>query len=145
MTRPVVFDGGILGAGPITGVGRAFLHALRAYVARGGARPVLLIPPGVAVPDIPDLEVLPTRAVAGAVARRVALPLLLRRLRARVFHAPIAALPSFAPCPTIATVHDLPWRSVEPLDEAGQLPAFTVGHGEDPFGRAHPAADNRGL
>jgi glycosyltransferase involved in cell wall biosynthesis len=117
----VAFDGGILGAGPITGVGRSFLHTLGAYAARDDARTVLLLPPGVALPDLPpQVEGLETGAVGGPLSRRLRLPGLLRRLGADLLHAPFAALPWRAPCPMVATVHDLPWCADLPRAEPGQ-------------------------
>jgi glycosyltransferase involved in cell wall biosynthesis len=55
----------------------------------------------------------------GGVRRAVALPRLLRRLRAALLHSPVAALPGRCPCPSIATVHDLPWLVRPRLRERG--------------------------
>jgi hypothetical protein len=104
----VVFDGGCLGDGPITGVARSFLTGLRAYRALANGRVVLLLPPRAVDPVFAGVEV--TVAPAGAWRRQRELPRLLRTLQARVLHSPVAAVPLLAPCPTIATVHDLPWR-----------------------------------
>ena len=46
------------------------------------------------------------------------LPLLTRRDRLDVFHAPVNVAPLLAPCPTVVTVHDLAF-----LREPGRLPA----------------------
>jgi Glycosyl transferases group 1/Glycosyltransferase Family 4 len=104
----VAFDGTVLGAGPITGVGRAFLNGLQAYGAAGFAgRTFLLLPADAPDPRVEGITVV--QAPRGALPRQVALPRLLRRLAADVLHSPVAAVPLFAPCPTVATVHDLPW------------------------------------
>ncbi|MBL8724711.1 MAG: glycosyltransferase family 4 protein [Planctomycetes bacterium] len=102
----VVFDGICLGDGPPTGVARAFLTGLAAYTA-AGHRAVLLLPDGVAAPELPRLEVV--AAPRSAWARQWQLPRLLRRLGAELLHSSVAAVPLRAPCPTLATVHDLPW------------------------------------
>lgn len=107
----VVFDGAILGAGPPTGVARAFLTALAAYADHADEAPLILLPPHAPSPSLANLRELRTTAIAGPLARQFALPRLLRRLDARIFHAPFAAIPARAPCAVIATVHDLPWRA----------------------------------
>lgn len=119
MTATIAFDGGVLAAGPITGVGRSFLHALTAYARADSARVILLLPEVAEDPAIAGVETMRTRAVAGPVARRVLLPRLLRRIGADVLHTPVAAIPLGAPCPVVATLHDLPWRANTPLREAG--------------------------
>lgn len=106
----VVFDGACLGDGPITGVGRAFLNALGAY-AELESRCVLLLPRGAPRPPLAKVEV--AEAPRGALRRQLVLPRLLRELRARVLHSSVAAVPLRAGCPTIATVHDLPWLHPE--------------------------------
>lgn len=104
----VAFDGAVLAAGPITGVGRAFLTALAAYVERADGPVVLLLPPQADAGLAPaGVEVVP--APLGALSRQTALPRLLRRLGVDLLHSPVAAVPLRAPCPTIATVHDLAW------------------------------------
>jgi glycosyltransferase involved in cell wall biosynthesis len=108
--RTVVFDGACLGDGPITGVGRAFVNALGAY-AEFESRCVLLLPGDAARPQLPKVELVP--APRGALRRQLALPRLLRELHADVLHSPVAAVPLWADCPTIATVHDLPWLHPE--------------------------------
>ena len=108
-----VFDGACLGDGPITGVGRAFLNGLAAYAEGAAASTtiLLLLPEGAQDPSLArvDCRVAPR----GAWQRQRHLPRLLRALRATVFHSPVAAVPLRAPCPTIATVHDLPWLHAE--------------------------------
>lgn len=103
----VVFDGVCLADGPITGVGRAFLHGVTAYAAQFPGELWLLVPAGVAPPAIAGVQDVTTPR--GALRRQLALPRLLRRLGAAVLHSSVAAVPLRAPCATIATVHDLPW------------------------------------
>lgn len=107
----IAFDGACFGDGPITGVGRAFVTGLTAYAARGDAECVLLLPTNAADPAIPNVRTL--AAPRGALRRQLQLPRLLRTLRADLLHSSVAALPLRAPCPTIATVHDLPWQHDE--------------------------------
>lgn len=45
----------------------------------------------------------------GLLWRHTLLPSALQRERAELLHAPVAALPRRAPCPTLATLHELPW------------------------------------
>lgn len=117
--RPTVaFDGAILAAGPITGVGRSFITTLAAYAARGEARCVLLLPPGTPAPTTPGVEI--AAGAFGRLARQRRLPALLRELGADLLHCPVAALVAGAPCPQIATVHDLPWMSALPRSEPGR-------------------------
>ncbi|MBL9076825.1 MAG: glycosyltransferase [Planctomycetes bacterium] len=104
----VAFDGACLAAGPPTGVSRAFLHGLAAYAATFGGDVVLLLPDGAQAE--PPAGVTVVAAPRGALRRQRELPRLLRALGAAVLHSPVAAVPLRAPCPTIATVHDLPWR-----------------------------------
>ncbi len=103
----IVFDGICLGDGPVTGVARAFLHGLTAYAAQFPGATVLLLPGGAHPPAIDGVRCVD--APRGAWRRQLMLPRLLRELRADVLHSPVAAVPLRAPCPTIATVHDLPW------------------------------------
>lgn len=120
----VVFDGAGLGDGPVTGVGRAFLNALAAYVPIATGPVVLLLPPGARDPGLPDVGVVP--APRGALRRQLALPRLLRRLRADLLHSSVAAVPLRAPCPTIATVHDLPWLCAESGERTRRWPRFAT-------------------
>ncbi|MEO6594292.1 MAG: glycosyltransferase family 1 protein [Planctomycetota bacterium] len=110
----VVFDGACFGDGPITGVGRAFSNGLAAYVEAGGNDCVLLVPTGAPAPALEGLSFV--EAPRGALRRQLELPRLLLKLGADVLHSSVAAVPLRAPCPTIATVHDLPWLHPE-LDE----------------------------
>ncbi|HEU4418585.1 MAG TPA: glycosyltransferase family 1 protein [Planctomycetota bacterium] len=109
--RTVVFDGACLGDGPITGVGRAFVNALGAYADNFDSRCVLLLPRDARKPPLMKVEF--TAAPRGALRRQLVLPRLLRELRADVLHSSVAAVPLRAPCPTVATVHDLPWLHPE--------------------------------
>ncbi|MBL8756102.1 MAG: glycosyltransferase, partial [Planctomycetes bacterium] len=107
----VAFDGICLGDGPPTGVARCFLDGLAAYVATGDATCLLLLPDGAPDPGLRDVHVV--RAPRGAWRRQFGLPRLLRTHRVDVLHSSVASIPAFAPCPTIATVHDLPWLHPE--------------------------------
>jgi glycosyltransferase involved in cell wall biosynthesis len=122
MTRPtVVFDGAVLGEGPgaSPGVARSFLTTLEAYVPRTAAHCVLLVPPRAERRcDLPA-GVRLVRGPAGRWHRQHGLPRLLRALGADLLHVPVAAPVVRAPCPQIATVHDLPWLALEPLAETG--------------------------
>lgn len=123
----VAFDGAPLGDGPITGVARAFLNALAPYAAGAlahGDHVFLLLPAGAADPALPGVEVV--RAPRGALRRQLALPRLLRRLGADLLHSPVAAVPLRAPCPTIATVHDLPWLHPESGETASAWRRFAT-------------------
>jgi glycosyltransferase involved in cell wall biosynthesis len=119
LRRVVAFDGGVLGRQHVTGVGRALLTALGAFARDSRSPPVLLLPPDTPDPGLRRVRIVRTTAVAGRVARQLRLPGLLRRLGAEILHSPVAAVPARAPCPTIATIHDLPWRARERLSEAG--------------------------
>lgn len=103
----VVFDGAGFGRGPITGVGRALLNGLAAYAQAFAGPLVLLVPAGATLPPLANVEFV--EAPRGALRRQLGLGRLLRRLRADVLHSGVAAVPLAAPCPTIATVHDVPW------------------------------------
>jgi len=113
----VVFDGTCLADRPLTGVGVAFLSGLRAYLPLARGPVVLLLPAGAEDPRLQGVEVLP--APRGGLRRQLQLPGLLRRIGADLLHSPVAAVPLAAPCPTIATVHDLPWLAGEPIDGRG--------------------------
>lgn len=103
----IAFDGACFGDGAITGVGRAFVTGLTAYAAQSKATCLLLLPAGAVDPAIPGVRTI--EAPRGALRRQLQLPRLLRSLRADLLHSSVAAVPLRAPCPTIATVHDLPW------------------------------------
>lgn len=103
----LAFDGACFGDGPITGVGRAFATALTAYASGYRDDCVLLLPTGADDPDIPGVRIV--QAPRGALRRQLHLPKLLRTLGASLLHSSVAAVPLQAPCPTIATAHDLPW------------------------------------
>ena len=107
----IVFDGAALGDGPLTGVGRAFWSGLQAYAANTPHTCVLLVPSGAQV-EAPS-GVRCVAAPRGAFWRQLALPRLLRSLRADLLHSCVAAVPLRAACPTIATAHDLPWLHPE--------------------------------
>jgi hypothetical protein len=111
----VLFDGACLGDLPVTGVGRAFLNGLdayaRAFARDGGDDLVLLLPDAATAPDVAGATIV--RGPRGALRRQWLLPRLVRRLGIDVLHSSVAAVPLAASCPTIATVHDLPWHHAE--------------------------------
>lgn len=116
MKHTCVFDGYVLRCGPLTGVARSFLWALAAFAARGEARAILALPEGEPLPELQALarggvEIVETRAGAGPWRRQATLPRFLRTVGADLLHVPVAAIPLRAPCPVIATIHDLPWRA----------------------------------
>lgn len=108
--RTVAFDGSVLAAGPLTGVARAFLTTLRAY-ADYDARCVLLVPKEHAAHEAIPTGVEVVDAPRRALGKQLAWPRLLRRIGADLLHAPVASVPQRLPCPTVITVHDLPWRA----------------------------------
>ena len=107
----IAFDGVCLGDGPVTGVGRAFLDGLRAYAATSERECVLLVPTAARAPELPQVRAVD--APRGRWRRQRLLPPLLRRLGAALLHSSVASVPLAAPCPTIATAHDLPWLHPE--------------------------------
>ena len=114
----IAFDGVCLGDGPVTGVGRAFLDGLRAYAATSERECVLLVPTGARAPELPQVRAVD--APRGRWRRQRLLPPLLRRLGAALLHSSVASVPLAAPCPTVATAHDLPWLH----PEAGERTSF---------------------
>lgn len=120
----VVFDGACLADGPITGVARAFLNGLVAYANAFPGIATLLVPTGAAVPVVPGLST--HAAPRGALRRQLALPGLLRQLAADVLHSPVAAVPLRATCPTIATLHDVPWLHAEAGERSSRWRRFAT-------------------
>ena len=117
MKAPIVFDGTILGDGPVTGVGGSFLTSLEHYAPRAERTCVLLLPEGADEPRFEGIEILPAPRPGPLRRRRLAKTL--GQIGAALLHSPVAALPRQCPCPTVATVHDLPWMSPVPLREDG--------------------------
>ena len=107
----IAFDAVCLGDGPITGVARSFLNGLETYASRWSDDMLVLVPDGTDPSGLPDVRIV--HAPRGAWRRQRALPKLLRELKADVLHSSVASVPLRAPCPTIATVHDLPWMHAE--------------------------------
>ena len=124
--KPIVFDGSCLGGARPSGVERAFLRTLEAFRACRRETPIILFVPhdlhrsirtAERVPDS-DRELAIDAAITVRVIPRLPLALWrekflcreLRRLDARALWTPTTALPPDAPCPTIATVHELPTR-----------------------------------
>jgi glycosyltransferase involved in cell wall biosynthesis len=120
----VAFDGAPLDDGPALGAATAFLAGLRAYAGLASPPPVLLLPHGARDPSVPGVDVLD--APRGALRRQWALPRLLRRLNAHVLHSPVASVPLCSPCPTIATVHDLPWLAAGSGERTGPWRRFAT-------------------
>jgi len=120
----VAFDGACLGDLPVTGVGRAFLNALAAYVPLADVAPLLLLPPGVRDPGLTGVT--PVAAPRGALRRQLQLPRLLRSLAVDVLHSPVAAVPLRARCATVATVHDLPWLCPESSEPSSRWRRFAT-------------------
>ena len=120
----VAFDGVCLGDGPPTGVGRAFLDGLQEYVGRADADCVLLMPAGATQPTISGLRCVD--APRGRLRRQRELPRLLHEVGADLLHSSVAAVPLRAPCPTIATVHDLPWLHPEAAERSSWWRRFAT-------------------
>ncbi|MCB9880358.1 MAG: glycosyltransferase [Planctomycetes bacterium] len=131
----IVFDGSCLGDARPTGVERCFLRTLDAFSRFDEHRIVLFVPhdchasidtkPGsvadCAIAEGIDVRVLPR--IPLPVWRRFLLPRQLDTLRARALLTPTTALPARAPCPTIATVHELP-PSIDGDGEDSRLRAY---------------------
>ncbi len=112
----IVFDAVTLGDGPPTGVARAFLTTLQAYVPLAERPLAVLLPKGADGGELPaGVEVVP--APTGALARQTGLPKLLQKLGARLLHSSVASIPLRGPCPRISTVHDLPWAGAEAIEK----------------------------
>ena len=99
---------------PYSGV-EVTVHQLACALAEYGTMPVCAcVPEGHrAIPETPHMRL---RRSAGCVSRsralrilweQTALPLLLRRERAPLLHAPAYVAPLLTPCPVVLTVHDL--------------------------------------
>jgi len=120
----VAFDGACFGDGPLTGVGRAFVHGLRAYVEVAPHECVLLVPDGAHVAELAHVKTVTTPR--GRWRRQRALPAVLRGLRAELLHSSVASVPLRAPCPTVATAHDLPWLHPEAEEPTGWWRRFAT-------------------
>jgi len=112
----IAFDGACFSDGPVTGVGRSFVNALTAYAESSEHECVLLVPAGATAEPIANVR--NVTAPRGTLRRQRQLPRLLRELGANLLHSSVASVPMRAPCPTIATTHDLPWLHPE-LHEPG--------------------------
>lgn len=121
----VAFDGICFGDGPVTGVGRAFVDGVRAYAARAEHDCVLLVPDGATIAPIEGVRTV--EAPRGRFRRQRQLPQLLQAIDARLLHSSVAAVPLRAPCPTIATVHDLPWLHPELGEPSSWWRRFATG------------------
>jgi len=107
----LAFDGICLGDGPVTGVGRAFLTTLAAYAEQSEHECVLLLPERAYEPTIAGVR--NVAAPHGTLRRQLLLPGMLQELGVAILHSSVTAVPLGAPCPTIATVHDIPWLHPE--------------------------------
>jgi len=122
--RTIAFDGACFGDGAITGVGRSFLNALTAYAQTTGNDCLLLVPRGASVEPIANVR--RVDAPRGGLRRQRQLPALLRALGAELLHSSVAAVPLRSPCPTLATVHDLPWLHPEVGEPTGWWRRFAT-------------------
>jgi hypothetical protein len=120
----VVFDGACFGDGPVTGVGRAFVNGLRAYAEVTPHECVLLVPDGARVDELSHIR--QEAAPRGWWRRQRRLPETLRRLGAQLLHSSVASIPVRAPCPAIATAHDLPWLHPEAQEATGLWRRFAT-------------------
>ncbi len=118
MTRVVAFDGSILGAGPITGVAGSFLTTLSHYAQMTSYECVMLTPKHGESITIPGVENFPCLA-PGRWRRLRTIRAGCRATQASLLHSPVTAIPGRILCPTIATVHDLPWLYPELRGETG--------------------------
>jgi len=107
----VALDVSIQGRAEPTGVERAQATLIAALAARPGLELLLCSPR-----PLPDAlarcgRALPeaARALPLALWREAVLPGALRAGGAQLLHSPVAAVPLRAGCPTIATLHELPW------------------------------------
>jgi hypothetical protein len=113
----VALDVSIQGRGEATGVERAQATLIAALARRAGLELLLCAPRalegelarelagcGRALAVAADAPRLPL-----ALWRETVLPRALAGARAELLHSPVAAVPLRAGCPTIATLHELPW------------------------------------
>ncbi len=118
MSSCIAFDGSCLGGARPTGVERAFLRTLQALARMSPQRLVLFVPrdchPSIRVGANGDCA-LPARVEVRRLPRlplplwrRMLLPRQLEEVEAAVLLSPTTALPPHAPCPMVATVHELP-------------------------------------
>lgn len=103
----LVFDAACLSDGPVTGVARSFLNGLEAYAEQYAKDMIVLVPEGASTNGLPDTR--RAQIASGAWRRQRALPQVLHQLQADLLHSSVVSVPLRAHCPTIATVHDLPW------------------------------------
>lgn len=118
MSRVIAFDGSILRAGPVTGVAGSFLTTLDAYIRKTSFECVVLVTKD---GEPPVIEGVRTDAclAGGRWGRLRSLRRACHRIGAALLHSPVTAVPARNPCPTIATVHDLPWLYPELRGEPG--------------------------
>ncbi|PIE23957.1 MAG: hypothetical protein CSA62_05910 [Planctomycetota bacterium] len=106
---PIAFDASCLVNERSTGVERSFLITLEAFTKLPDMPPCVVyrpaqsrteLPPGVEIREIPRLPL--------SLWRSTLLPRALHEENAAALLSPTTALPRLAPCPRIATVHELP-------------------------------------
>jgi glycosyltransferase involved in cell wall biosynthesis len=118
MNPIVAFDGSIFHAGPITGVAGSFLTTLEAYVRRTPFECVMLVAKNSEPPAIAGVRTVACLS-RGRWGRLRSLRRACRKIGAALLHSPVTAVPGRNSCPTIATVHDLPWLYPELRGEPG--------------------------
>ena len=97
---------------PYSGV-EVTVHELLRALASHGTHPIraYVSPQCRALPESPRLRVRTSRMGSSRLLRilweQTCLPVILRRTRAPLLHAPAYVAPLAAPCPTVLTVHDL--------------------------------------
>jgi glycosyltransferase involved in cell wall biosynthesis len=141
--RPIAFDATVLAAGPPTGVARSFVDTLDALArTTSRRRPLVVLAPRdedlcdasrqeLAELD-PTIERVRLPVGTGRGLRRIAaIARACDRVDAALLHAPVALVPPRGAWrrvlgartgrtqALVATVHDLPWRACERLDEPG--------------------------
>jgi glycosyltransferase involved in cell wall biosynthesis len=109
---PDVFYNAMVLREPYSGV-EVTVHQLACALATYGSLPLCACVPAVhrPIPAAPHVQIRPARLPASRLLRilweQTVLPVLLRRSRAPLLHAPAYVAPLAAPCPTVLTVHDL--------------------------------------
>ncbi|MEZ5989204.1 MAG: glycosyltransferase [Planctomycetota bacterium] len=103
-------DGSCLGAERWTGVERSFWLTLQAFAARHPEHALVLFAPRLGPTPPPDLEWVPIPTARTFLWREARLPEALAARGIDVLLSPTTALPPRAPCPCLATVHELAFR-----------------------------------
>lgn len=109
---PDVFYNAMVLREPYSGV-EVTVHQLACALARYGATPLTVCVPDAhrPIPSAPHVTLRPSRAGRTRLLRilweQTVLPVLLRRARTPLLHAPAYVAPLAAPCPVVLTIHDL--------------------------------------